>query len=293
MIHPYADIRYAQAFSPSMQPVAMPSAGLHVLSRPISNTGYCDAMGPYPLSPVSRSVDFASDFEALREEGLVSLVMVSDPFYFPAPSCFEAAFDRSALFKQHFVYDYSQPQAYSSHHRYEVRRAHKSCDTSIITLHDHLDAWYELYSTLILRHGITGIQAFSRDYFVQIAALEPVMVGAFIDGVLVSAHLWFIHEGVVYSHLAASSDAGYRARAAYAVYDSSIQHFASMGMRVIDFGAGAGSGNGSQGLTFLKQGFSTGTVPVYLCGKILDSDTYKQLSAAVDTSFFPAYRAIA
>lgn len=291
MIHPYADPRYAAAFGAGYMPVYLPQADLHVLKRPIPGTDRFDAMGPYPLSPIRPDAKLVEDFALLQAQQIVSLVLVSDPFRRPELAALEAQFDTAQLFKDHFVHDFANPAPYSKHHRYEVRRAHRDCETRIIDLKEYGDAWYGLYSRLIAKHGMTGIQAFSRDYFDQIAALNPVIVGAFHEETLISAHLWFLHEGYVYSHLAASSDEGYRLRAAYAVYDFSIQHFAGQKARMLDLGAGAGLA-GSQGLTFLKQGFSSATVPCYLCCKILDEAAYAQLSAGKIGNYFPLYRTV-
>jgi hypothetical protein len=47
------------------------------------------------------------------------------------------------------------------------------------------------------------------------------------------------------------------------------------------------------GITRFKQGWSTGMLKNYFCGKILDHDAYAQLTrakGAEGTLFFPAYR---
>ena len=290
MTHPYADSRYASAFMPAYEPLLMPSVGLHVLKRPIPGSDLYDAMGPYPLSPLRADADLEADFDHLRAQGIVSLVLVSDPFFHPSHESLAGAFDTAALFKEHYIYDFAQPQPFSSHHRYEIRRAAPACDVRVIDLAEHMDAWYALYAQLIEKHHITGIQAFTRSYFEQLCALDPIVVGAFSAGKLVSAHIWLMHEGYVYSHLAASSDEGYKLRAAYVVYDYSITHFTQLGAHKLDFGAGAGVNETSQGLTFLKKGFSTGRVPCYLCCKILDEVSYAALSRGKASAFFPAYR---
>jgi lipid II:glycine glycyltransferase (peptidoglycan interpeptide bridge formation enzyme) len=180
---------------------------------------------------------------------------------------------------------------FSSDHRTKINRARRNCDTRRIALAEHLDAWMALYNELIARHGITGIQAFSRDYFAKLCALEPMMVGAFCDDQLVSAHLWLQHETHGYSHLVASNALGYAHRAAYAVYDESISYFKTIGITQIDFGGGAGSAQASAGLVQMKRGFSNTSAPAYLCGKILNRAVYNQLSAGKTGAYFPLYRA--
>ena len=135
-----------------------------------------------------------------------------------------------------------------------------------------------------------GIQAFPKSYFADICALEPMTVGAFHEGELISAHIWFRHGNHAYSHLAASNEKGYKLRGSYAVYDFSIAYLRDQGVKIIDLGGGAGN-EASAGLTFLKKGFSNDSVMCYLNGKILDEEKYAQLSVDKPNTYFPAYRA--
>lgn len=289
--HPYQTRAYADAFAKQgYTPAPLPSARTHALLRPIPGTSQVDALGVYPLCPMDASADLASDFESLRKNGAVSLVLVTDPFTSPARDVLDAAFDRVADFKEHFLCDLRIDHTFSKHHRYEVRRAHKDCETRVVNLADHLDEWYGLYSTLIEKHGMGGIQAFPKDYFAALIALEPLMVAAFAGGRMLSAHLWFSHGKHAYSHLAASSEEGYKLRGSYAVYDVSITELKARGIEVVDLGGGAGT-TASAGLTFLKQGFSNASVMCYLASKVLDEAAYAKLSEGKTTNFFPAYRA--
>ena len=60
-----------------------------------------------------------------------------------------------------------------------------------------------------------------------------------------------------------------------------------------DLGGAAGRGDDpSDGLAHFKRGWSTGTRPVYVCGRVLQSDVYCELSADDDgPAYFPRYRA--
>jgi hypothetical protein len=102
---------------------------------------------------------------------------------------------------------------------------------------------------------------------------------------------------VAYSHLAASTEAGYAAGAQYGLYYSAIRAFRdgiSPGVRWVQLGAGAGlSANADDGLTQFKKGWANDSRPAYFCGRILDPDRYAQFSrdAGVEkSSYFPAYR---
>jgi hypothetical protein len=290
MNHPYASLAYAQAFGAGYEPIYLPGMDLHVLKRPIAGTPYFDAMGPYPLSPVT-SVDRAGDdFAVLSANQVVSLVLVIDPMRAPPVEAMAKAFDQVTYFKDHFVREPGLDRPYSEHHRAKVRRAYRACETRIVRLTDHLEEWSSLYAALSLKHQISGIQAFDRQYFADLAKLEPLMVAAFIEGALVSAHIWIRDKDHAYAHLAASSPEGYRQSAAYAVYDHSFRYLADQGVRLVNLGGGAGTAAPSQGLTYLKQGFSTGTLQCYLCGQIIEAEIYNMLSKGCRAEFFPAYR---
>lgn len=289
MTHPYTSSIYANAFAYDYEAFTLREAQSHVLLRPIPGTDAIDALGIYPLCPLKPDADLQKDFSELQQRGAVSLVLVNDPFMHPPLEMLQQQFDRVTPFKEHFLCDLRKEHAYSKHHRYEVRYAQKHCETRVITLKDTLDDWYALYSTLIEKHRMTGIHAFPKQYFADITALNPIMVGAFIEGALVSAHIWFRHDDIAYSHLAASSEAGYKSRAAYAVYDHSIIHLRELGVSVIDLGGGAGN-EASKGLSFLKQGFSNDSIMAHLCAKVLDEKRYAELSKGKETAFFPAYR---
>lgn len=288
--HPYASLLYANAFGPEYEAFCLKEAQTHVLLRAIAGSNDIDAMGVYPLCPMAEAANLENDFKDLAARGAVSLVMVADPFFHPPLEKMEQCFDRVTPFKEHYLRDLHKTEPYSKHHRYEVSRALKQCETRVVALSEYLDEWYALYATLIDKHGITGIQAFPKSYFAALCDLKPVMVAAFHENKMLSAHLWFQHEGYVYSHLAASSEEGYQARAAYAVYDASIRYFKDAGARIMDLGGGAGN-EASAGLSFLKKGFSTESVMCYLLAKVLDSERYRQLSSGKETAYFPAYRA--
>jgi len=290
MKHHYASLAYAQAFAPPYELLHLPQSEMYVLKRLIPGTEYYDAMGCYPVVPLVNAEAMASDMEMLKLQDIVSLVLVADSFFCPPEKTLRGMFDHVLAYKEHYLHDFSLARNDNSHHRYEIRQALKQCDVRVIALKDHLDTWCALYRTLIEKRGITGMQAFSRDYFASLAEMDMVMIGAFSNGVLVSAHLWFEYQGYVYSHLAASSEDGYKLRAPYAVYDYSIEYFAGKHAKLLDFGGGADAGQVGEGLTRFKKGFSNKSSMCFLCGKILDQELYQKLSAGKTGSYFPIYR---
>lgn len=293
-MHPYASAEYASAFRP-LESVYLPNAQTHVLRRPIPGTRQFDAMGCYPVCVLQSSEELSLDLSALRGQGVVSLVVVTDCMSQPDEPFLRRHFDLYRPYKSHFVYDGTKSGAdYSKHHRDRVRRALKSCETRVVNLRDHLPEWMECYGTLVRRKGITGIQNFPREYFELLATMkETTTIAAFVDGSFAAAHIWMRHERTVYAHLAASTELGYKLRSAFAIYDHAIRMFRDA--HTIDFGGGAGVEAGElDGLAEFKRGFANDQRRNFLCGKILDKEAYDALCMTVgvdpESGFFPAYR---
>ncbi len=295
MTHPFATAAYAAGLAHVGEAFAVPEWDGHVLTRPTPSGAHRDAMGPYPLTPLAPDADLTGGLAHLKAAGLVSVVLVLDDQLRPTAEALTAVFDTARPFKTHQVHDRALgPPAYDKHHRYEIRRAQARVEAREIALADHLPAWEALYGDLVARHALTGLHAFPHAHHAALASLPGVCTfGAFVEGVLVSAHIFVTHAGHAVSHLAASSPDGYRNGAAYAVNALAIE--ALTDCQTINFGGGAGAGDDpADGLVRFKKGFSNRIAPSWICGAVLDEDAYRALSARVgDNGFFPAYRGAA
>jgi hypothetical protein len=230
---------------------------------------------------------------------MVSLSVVTDPFGEYDHAYLREAFpDKVVPFKKHYVSDLSRPidETVSKHHRYYARKALeqvmvKRCDIPT----QHLDEWSSLYGQLVKRHRITGIQAFSREAFKrQLNVPGIVMFRALSKGEAVGAHLWYVQGEVAYSHLAASTQQGYRLMASYALHSYALKYFAGK-VRWLNLGGGAGvQSDDEDGLSRFKRGWSTETRTAFFCGRILDREKYSEVTAAArresSLGYFPAYR---
>ncbi len=296
-MHPYAREIYAQSLFHIGEHLFVPAWNTYVLKRPIliddAIVGY-DALGLYPIAILSPSVDVKSGLEFLRNEGLVSVVLVLDDFHRPPMEALTHHFELCNKMKTHYIFDPHQtPIMYDKHHRYELRQAHKTVRTEIIDLSQYIESWIALYSSLSDRHHLTGHHNFPIEHFITLSKMDDVVTfGAFIDDQLVSCHIWVQYEGYAHSHLAASNEQGYISRAAYALNDFSLRYFKDCS--VINFGGGAGLSDKNDGLSQFKKGFSNRESPAFICGEILDKNRYDALTALNDaptgTTFFPAYR---
>jgi hypothetical protein len=294
MSHPYASPAYARALGHVGQALAVPEWEGHVLVREIPGRQARDAVGPYPLTVLPPDADVMGGLARLKASDLLSVVIVLDPVRHPPIEAVTAAFDLARPFKTHHIHDRRLgAPAYAKHHRYEVRRAHTRVEAREIHLAEHLPDWTGLYDQLIARHHLTGLHTFPAGHHRALADLPGLRAfGAFIDGILVSAHLFVTHAGQATSHLAASSSEGYAAGAAYAVNDLALERLTDC--ETVNFGGGAGAGAGddsADGLSRFKAGFANTRRTVWLCGAILDAAAYEALSAGrQDSGFFPAYR---
>jgi hypothetical protein len=293
----YAHWSYAKALSEFGTPRKLPRCGGWILERPLPGSNAVDAMGCYPLFACSDWSALGGDLDALRGD-LVSLALVADPFGDYTPEQLHAWFDVVKPFKEHVVIDLSQPcdAVVSKHHQRNARRALRRlrierCESPA----DHIDDWVALYSCLVERHTISGIPTFSRDSFsVQLEVPGGTLFRAIHDGRTVGAALRYQSGDVVYAHLVAFDDVGYRLGASYALTWFQLNYFADKA-RWFDLGGTPGvKAYRDSGLWHYKRGWSPETRPVYFCGRVLDRDRYDAIvkSTRVSTNgYFPAYRA--
>jgi hypothetical protein len=294
----YAHPSYSQSLAAFGQPVELPGSGGWVLERNVPGFPDRDAMGPYPLFACRDWSQLAGDLERFADRW-VSLAVVADPFGSHSSDLLKRTFiDVVIPFKEHYVVDLNKPfgSIVSSHHCRNARQSLKEVSVEICKdPPSMIDNWVSLYSTLIERHQIKGIPAFSpRSFEGQLRTPGLVLFRAISSGTTVGMILWYVVEGTGYYHLAAYSEEGYRLKASFALFWCSLEHFVEKGLEWLCLGAGAGVGGASaDGLSRFKRGWATGTRTAYFCGRIFQPERYAQLTAARSrrgTRYFPAYR---
>jgi hypothetical protein len=275
----------------------LPRCGGWILERQIPGFPDRDAMGCYPLFCCQDWSQLRADLEDLGDK-LVSLALVTDPFGdYDLVSLQDCFGDVVIPFKEHFVVDLSRSinNIVSSHHRYYARKALKDMQVEVCQEPNRfLDDWMSLFNTLIERHHITGIKAFSKTAFAKQLNLPGLVVFRTVyQDTTVGMNLAFVQGEVVYGHLMAFSELGYKLGAAYASYWSAIEYFADKA-RWYDIGAVPGTtGKGANGLNQFKQGWATDTRTTYFCGRIFNHKCYADIIATKNvgaTTYFPAYR---
>lgn len=289
---------YCQSLSEFGSPRYLPESGGWVLERSIPDTEERDAMGCYPLFACRDWSRLNVDMENIGDS-LVCVSLVTDPFGEYAPADLKACFPDVAFpYKEHFVVDLSRsPDEFvNSHHRRNARKALREirieeCKSPI----DFLDDWTRLYGTLVERHNIMGMTAFSRESFAdQLRVPGIVVFRAIHQDDTVGMLLWYGQGNRAYYHLGAYNSLGYELGASFALFDHSIRYFAEHGFAWLNLGSGSGLNTAEQGLSRFKQGWSTGVRTVHFCGRILNRQRYQEILETrrlPPTSYFPAYRA--
>jgi hypothetical protein len=292
----YAHPGYAASLSGAGEAKALPRSGGSILIRDVAGTGKRDAMGPYPIFSCPDWSGLSEDLEDLVGQ-LVSISAVADPFGPLSEAELRAAFiDLVVPFKKHHVVDLTEPplRAVSAHHRRNLKRALAAVDVEVVTHPtSFLEDWLRLYAELTIKHRITGITAFSRSCFErQLRVPGMIALRAHSHGRVIGGTLWLINGSVAYYHLGAYNQRGYELRASFALFAAALEQFRNAGLEWASLGGGVGAtSHESDGLVRFKEGWSTGTKTVYLCGRILSPPDYRRLAAERQTDYFPAYRA--
>lgn len=293
----YAHPLYSKSFMEFGIPRELPRCKGWILERQIPGSPYRDAMGCYPLFVCDDWSQLQADLEEIGKD-LVSISLVTDPFgkydLEDLHRCFKDVFIN---FKEHYIVDLQLPinEIVSKHHQYYTRKTlEQVCVTKINYPLLFVNEWINFHKTLVEKHNIKGIKAFSRKSFIQQFCVPGIVTfQAMYKNKPIGAHIWYVQGEVAYSHLAACSPLGYELMASYPLYYFAIEYFADKVQR-LDLGAGAGVSSAStDGLSQFKSGWSTGTRPTYFCGRIFDHNRYSELTNSKGistTDYFPAYR---
>jgi hypothetical protein len=294
----YLDPGYAESLKEFGEPIYLPNSGGWILKRKIPGFEYYDAMGCYPLFCCHDWTKLSTDINDMNRD-LISLAIVTDPFgnhnHNNLRRCFK---DFVIPFKEHFVTDLSQSlnEFVSNNHRRNARKSLEyvdveRCSNPINFIND----WTVLYSNLISRHKIRGIQTFSEKSFRK-QLMVPGMVAfrAIYEDKTIGMILWYVQDKICYYHLGAFNNTGYNLRVSFALFWRAIEYFIEMGLEWLNLGADAGVKTElSNGLSRFKKGWSTGTRTSYFCGRIFNQKIYSKIvesKGVTPTDYFPAYR---
>ena len=298
MLAGYQHPSYADALAEFGRPYQLMQSGGWILKRQIPGCAEIDGMGCYPFFACQDWSKLAFDLEQLSNE-LVSLAIVTDPFGTYDIDQLQHAFKDVVIpYKEHLIADLDQPlETFVSHHhrKYALQVLNRFKVDVCPDPSQFIEDWTALYATLIQRHHIKGISAFSKASFIkQLQVPGMVMLRAHDEQQTVGIILCYINGNKGYWHLGAYSSLGYKYRASYALVWSALKYCASEGLKYLNIGAGAGvKGDETDGLTQFKKGWANCSRRVYFCGRIFDHDKYTGIARKKDVpqaGYFPIYR---
>ena len=273
------------------------SKGWVIERKTKTDNRFTDAMGLYPLFSCDDWQALPADLDKMRNDGLVSLVLVTAPHLDEEDSVF-SLFDVVTPFKTHYLADLDQPvqKTASRHHAYYARRAAREVQVELVEQPARfLDDWYLLYADLVAKYQITDMRAFSRNAFARLLAMPGVFLfKAERKGELVGAQIILLQDNTAFAHLAAFTKQGYDLGASYLLDWHAIEFFRGRAS-FINWGGGRGfSDIKDDGLARYKQGWSTRQGTSYLLGAVFDRRANDILckAAGIDPAvgYFPAYR---
>jgi len=289
---------YAQSFSEFGKPLKLPQSKGWILKRKIPKFSYYDAIGCYPLFSCQNWSGLFDDLENMDDD-IVSLSIITDPFGDFNKKYLKKCFKDVVIhYKDHFVVDLNKNinDIVTKGHRKNSRKSLKKVTVEVVKNPiQFLEEWESLYDVLIKRHNIKGMLAFSHQAFKkQFKVPGFIVFRAIYNDETVGMNSWYIHKDVGYAHLAAYNEIGYKTYASYAFYWYIIDFFSKKGLRWLELGSSAGvKKKVNEGLSHFKRGWSTGTKPVYLCGRIFNHSKYSEMMKTKkieDADYFPDYR---
>ncbi len=262
--HPFCTEAYARALaSDGVEVHFVEEWDTHVLVRETPRSGR-RAAGVRPLAPLVPGCDLRGGLEALRAEGVASVVLATDPMFVPELASLEAAFDTCQVLRENYVIDRQIGEVhFRKRHRNRVNGARRRAEIRTVLLADHLDEWLTMYEANVESRAI--MQPFEASYFERLSGMGFLQaVGAFMGDELVSMSMWVRHGDVLFFHDGASSERGFAISAAYATFAQAIEEAGDCRFVFLG-GSGSMPDDRLDGLAIFKRGFANMAVMNHLC----------------------------
>lgn len=289
----YGSETYAQTLTHIGTPIWCAESQMFALRRPIPHSELEDLMGLYPMIRPLNWNALMADLAKLSDE-FVSFVGVSDPMRCTDWHEIERENLRCTAYKQHYVADLStylsEPQSSTTVRNVEFAR--QACQVREVDPTAGVHAFHELYQSLKSKTGTLGSADFSLGQLCKQSEIPGTRLFVALNESAAIGAIWVFVEGeTAYFHLAAYNQAGYDARAGYALMHHAYQSLVSDGIRYAHLGGVPGEfGDEQNPLAEFKRRWSTETRTAFLIQVILKPEIYAQLSEGATTPFFPAYR---
>ena len=266
--HPYCSAAYAQALEEAgSHAFEVPGWGAHVLVRE-GPGGKRLAVGARPFASLHPACDLQAGLDHLREAGVTSVSLVTDPLWGAEPADLKQAFDICRPFKEIYLVDKeSERTRIGKRHRNRIKHARSKTEVREIDLRDHLERWLELYRRNVTNRKIP--QPFTDEYFERLAEFPELQTFAvMVDDEIATIAMWIPYRDTLYFHDAASSAEGHATGASYVAFAHIVENL--KGCRYVFLGGAADFFDDPlDGLARFKRGFANRSNTSYLCSSIL------------------------
>lgn len=270
--HPYCSEAYAQALRESnASSFAVPAWGTHVLVRE-GPGGKRLAVGARPFASLDPSCDLQAGLDHLREAGITSVSLVTDPLWGADAPELRQAFDVCRRFKEIYLVDKASDRVkIGKRHRNRINKARGGAEVREIPLAEHLDRWFELYRRNVVNRKIP--QPFTNAHFEYLATLPGLRtVAVLVDDEIATITMWLPYQDTLYFHDAASSAIGHAVAASYVAFAHVVERFDDC--RYIFLGGSAEFFDDHlDGLARFKRGFANSSNTSFMCSSILSPAT--------------------
>ena len=281
----YLHPTYAESFVEVGQVRHLRRSGTWMLTRPIGNSGYRDALVGYPRLLCRDWVGLVKDLaETAALADVVSVTAVADPLAGVDEELLRPAFgDLVRAEAQHHLVELAACWP-SRDHRRAVRRALGLLDIEVEDAPAGVvGAWPALGGATL-----PGAELGLTEAALERQLALPGCVGLRVHGEdgPVAAAIVYVSGDDAYLHALAVTPAGEALGARFALVQTMLEDLAGRGLRFLDLGPATDDAGFMSGWTELIR-------PAYRCGRIVDRLAYDELAAAAGTTgsaTFPAYR---
>jgi hypothetical protein len=289
---PYDLASYGHSLRHHGEPFQLNGWGAALLRRPIRDTPFYDAIGPWPYStlPESGSVMVSLRNEMIKQ-GLISFLACARPDQDLDSVEWQTAGFQVIKIRHHFVFrPQLPPPTRSAKTRANLSKARRYwlIQTQKVSIR-LLEQFSEWHAELNQRKDMSFFGRLPLAHILQLATLPDChIVLAIDDHGPAAAVIVMIVKDQVHCHAQAGAKDAYTQRAFYALYETILEKWG--GTHTIYLGGGPGGKDGP-GVERFKRRFANDTIDVTMVRTILDPKTCEQIALTRgDPQWFPPYR---
>ncbi len=268
------------------------SEGGAFIKRPIKDTDYVDAIGPWPYSTLPADSETISALRTrLENEHIVSFSACARPDQ-PVEHSLWQTIDFEVLpLKPHFVHRPQLPSpTRSAKTRASLSKARRYWQTEIVPPSlPMMESFAHWHDALNQRKDMSLFTRLPPGHFHQLITLPGCqLMTALKHGQTAAAVILMISGDEVHCHAQAGATEAYTHRAFYALYEAILQHW---GRTHTIYLGGVPGGPDGPGIERFKRRFANDTSEITMVRTLLNPELSAQLAQTRgDSKWFPPYR---